>query len=286
MANEMLRVAGRGTDGLAKAIKTDLQGNLGTHVSVEQTSVRLWSDLAEPIPAGASYYTPQVDWTTEKTNFIYYILNFRDVKPSDLEIVYEGTNQSGDYIATRLGSAFAGHGVKHDHVDGNGFSFTSDGLPPTGKFNRMKITNRHPTKTANLRAVTKFNTTQSFVLRDSGKAVEEVIFLDDSTRSTSNVDKAIDITKYKSVTFMVINTLDADTEITFRPFGSTAKIWDGTNFIELKTTLTNKERYFTILLNTKLPELNGVFSNLIIRTKALTTPTTGKITIYGLGVLK
>lgn len=118
-------------------------------------------------------------------------------------------------------------------------------------------------------------------------AIEEFTIINsDEIRDVANKDYSINLSKYKSVTYIIFSTLDADVDILVKHDGPTIKVFDGNNFVELKTTLAASERHFKIVLNSALPELNNNFLSLMFRVKCATIPTTGSVTLKGYGELR
>ena len=121
----------------------------------------------------------------------------------------------------------------------------------------------------------------------TGNAVEElIVFNEIEIRDTIAHDVVIDLSKYRSVTFITRNMMDKGVSILFRPYSRTAKVWNGTEFVELKATLSETERYFTVILNSVLPELNNNFKTMQIRIQCAVAPTAETFTLYALGELR
>lgn len=119
------------------------------------------------------------------------------------------------------------------------------------------------------------------------KAIEEFTIINAAEiRDVANKEFSINLSKYKSVTYMMVSTLDADVDVTVKHEGPTIKVFDGNGFVELKTTLTASEKHFKIILNSALPELNNNFLSLMFRVKCATIPTTGTLTLKGYGELR
>lgn len=118
-------------------------------------------------------------------------------------------------------------------------------------------------------------------------AIEEIpIFEALEIRDTNNYDKSINLAKYKSVTFIVYNTLDQDITVGFRNISQFIRIWNGTEFVNLNVTLDATTRGYRVILNSALPELNNNFYTLHFRLKCDIAPTAGQITIMGNGELR
>ena len=119
------------------------------------------------------------------------------------------------------------------------------------------------------------------------KAIEEFTIIDAAEiRDVANKDYSINLSKYKSVTFVIYNSLDSDIDVLTRHDGVTLKVFDGNKFVDLRVTLTDSERYYKVILNSVLPELNNNFTTLMFRIKCATAPTTGFLTLKGYGELR
>ena len=123
--------------------------------------------------------------------------------------------------------------------------------------------------------------------KHANNPVEEVLIYDALVkRDATTLNTRIDLTKYKKVTYLVYSTLDAEFNIIFRPNARTAKIWNGTEYVDLATTLTMSTRHFNVVLNTEMPELNHVFASMDIRIEFETIPTEGDLTVRLVGELR
>lgn len=123
--------------------------------------------------------------------------------------------------------------------------------------------------------------------KHANNPVEEVLIYDALVkRDTTTLNTRIDLTKYKKVTYLVYSTLDTGFKVIFRPNARTAKIWNGTEYIDLATTLTTSTQHFNVVLNTELPELNHAFGSMDIRIEFPVAPTSGDLTLRIAGVLR
>lgn len=152
----MLRTAGRGEDGLAKAMKTDNEGALFTRNQRYEITNQLPSTNPITIAAGGEYVLPIIDWANEKSNSIFYSLSFTSVYPSAdgfyrLEWQSSNINTDFDNSSYRTGRITSARMVGSDYPN----PYTNL-LYKMGKYSRLVIKNTGKT-TINLRNAVKYS---------------------------------------------------------------------------------------------------------------------------------
>lgn len=125
----------------------------------------------------------------------------------------------------------------------------------------------------------------------TGRNVEKVWAVDRvEIRDTSTlITDRISLTKYKEVRFWVKNSLDQDLKIGVReadPINARAliKVFDGTDYIPLETTITSNEYGFSILLNSSMPEIERV-TEISFDLSCEVAPTSGNVRLWFEGVV-
>lgn len=131
-----------------------------------------------------------------------------------------------------------------------------------------------------------------FLTQLTGRNVEKTSIFNGLaiTDTTNKVSSTIDLTKYKQVTFIVINSLDQEVELIFQEvigtfygyYNPSTSAWVATNNNPIKVPSSGQRR--NILNTVPVPLFDRPLERVTVIARCTTAPTTGALTVYVLGV--
>lgn len=105
-------------------------------------------------------------------------------------------------------------------------------------------------------------------------------------RDTNLKTLTLDVSRFRQVTFYVIDTLDTSAEVWIIPETINAVVWDGVKFNRTQNNkITIADKGYAVLLNTFYPDiLDRPQTQISLRVQATVAPTAGSIKFYCMGV--